>query len=414
MTTKSGIKTIKDISINDEIWSSEGWTKVIRKGFSKIDKVYKYRTTSSVFYGTQDHKIVSNGEKIEVDIADSIDSLPGYYKNDIQVIPEVVMGGLVLGDGSVHKASNNLVHLFIGEKDQDYFTSEVANLITKYRPGLNPTAYEIRTDIKHEELPKTFLRKVPDRYKFGSRDVMASFLRGLYSANGSVIPSGRKYRIQLAASSFSIVEDVQLMLSALGIRSYVTSDLYKKPIQFSNGVYTPRASYIVNITGDREKFYSIIGFIQQYKMDLLYSSIIAEKSKYDNCKSKETFDIVEKEFVSEEAVYYLTVDNDSHTYWSGGSNVGNCGELNLPKNTSCVLGSLVLPNFQSGSRFSWDEFGDAIRTMVRMLDNVLDMNVYSFPEMKEATLSARRIGIGIMGLGSYLINNKIKYLLIAP
>ena len=32
-----------------------------------------------------------------------------------------VMDGLVIGDGSVHKASNNLLYLCIGENDKDYF-----------------------------------------------------------------------------------------------------------------------------------------------------------------------------------------------------------------------------------------------------------------------------------------------------
>ena len=74
------------------------------------------------------------------------------------------MDGIVLGDCGIHKASNNLVLLYIGGKDQDYFNSEVAYLINKSRFGISDHAYEIVTTIKSEELPKTYDRTVPQRF----------------------------------------------------------------------------------------------------------------------------------------------------------------------------------------------------------------------------------------------------------
>ena len=87
-----------------------------------------------------------------------------------------------------------------------------------------------------------------------------------------------------------------------------------------------------------------------------------------------------------------------------------CSELNLSKNQSCSLGSLVLPSFiTANGNTRWEELADTIQTLVRFLDNTLDVNNYSFPEMYEATQSCRRIGIGVMGLGDYLFSKKVRY-----
>jgi ribonucleotide reductase alpha subunit len=47
--------------------------------------------------------------------------------------------------------------------------------------------------------------------------------------------------------------------------------------------------------------------------------------------------------------------------------------------------------------------------MTRILDNVIDIAWYPFPEIEEAAKKYRRIGVSITGFGDYLIHNKIRY-----
>ena len=68
--TPNGIRTFNYINIGDVIWDGKGWTTITNKEFSGIKDVYEYRTTAGSFYGTEYHKIMSNGEKIEVDKAE--------------------------------------------------------------------------------------------------------------------------------------------------------------------------------------------------------------------------------------------------------------------------------------------------------------------------------------------------------
>jgi hypothetical protein len=320
--TPDGIRTIGEITEGDRIWSGEGWTTVLRKWSTGNNEVYRYGTTAGVFYGTSKHRVISNGVKIAAEHAESIDILTGPHEptaceHDVNA----VMDGLVIGDGSVHKASNDLVYLGIGRGDHDYFEDRVACLIGEYRPGLADGAYEVTTSVLPRELPHTYNRRVPDRFLRGDVSTVRSFLRGLFSANGSVCGD----RVTLKASSFGIVEDVQLMLSAIGIRSYHTTNK-PKTISFSNGEYACRQSYDVNITSDREKFFNQIGFIQKYKMDRLKGLI---QQKVRSSSPKTTYDIVSVDLVSVEETFDITVDNSSHTYWTHGCNVSNCIEISF-------------------------------------------------------------------------------------
>lgn len=317
-----GIRTFADIKEGSTIWSEEGWTKVVKKWSTGTNKVYKYRTTAGVFYGTEGHRVLQGGKKVEAKEATGIDALVGpLAENDTKIDPQDVMDGLVIGDGTTHVASNNGVFLCIGEKDQDYFDSEVNDLITKYRPGVGKHCYSVKTTITGDELPQTFNRKVPDRFLYGNSRAVRGFLRGLYSANGSVCGT----RITLKAASLNIIEDVQAMLSSIGIKSYYTTN---KPtvVSFFNGEYLCKQSYDLNITSSRELFVQLVGFIHKDKQDRALETIAVQKRTK---KNKVEFKILGVDLVSEEETFDITVDNSSHTYWTQGCNVSNCVEAGL-------------------------------------------------------------------------------------
>lgn len=73
--TPDGIKSFADIEIGSTIWSSEGWTKVINKMYSGVKEVFKYQTTRGKFEGTEQHRVLQNGVKVEVGEAKGIDTL---------------------------------------------------------------------------------------------------------------------------------------------------------------------------------------------------------------------------------------------------------------------------------------------------------------------------------------------------
>jgi ribonucleoside-diphosphate reductase alpha chain len=87
-----------------------------------------------------------------------------------------------------------------------------------------------------------------------------------------------------------------------------------------------------------------------------------------------------------------------------------CGEIWLEEYGSCDLGAIVLPRFIDGfGIFDWDALRDTIKVAVRFLDNVLSVNEYPLPEIRENNNAVRRLGLGIMGLHSALIQLGYRY-----
>jgi ribonucleotide reductase alpha subunit len=119
--------------------------------------------------------------------------------------------------------------------------------------------------------------------------------------------------------------------------------------------------------------------------------------------------ILERKFISEEEVYDITVEADEHTYWSGGLLVSNCGEIGLIANDVCCLGALVLPRFVDNGEINYELLGNTVDTAVRFLDNVITVNNYPLPEIKETANDIRRIGLGVMGLHDLLLLLGMKY-----
>jgi ribonucleoside-diphosphate reductase alpha chain len=89
-----------------------------------------------------------------------------------------------------------------------------------------------------------------------------------------------------------------------------------------------------------------------------------------------------------------------------------CGEQPLHAYESCNLGSINLANCfdpKRRDRFDWSRFARIIRTGVRFLDDVIDVNRYPLPQIAEMTRSTRRIGLGVMGWADLLLLMKVKY-----
>jgi ribonucleoside-diphosphate reductase alpha chain len=87
-----------------------------------------------------------------------------------------------------------------------------------------------------------------------------------------------------------------------------------------------------------------------------------------------------------------------------------CGETTLGPYGVCDLGSLVLPNFITGSiNTNWKKLEYIIKLAVRFLDNVIEVNKYVLKEIDINAHKSRRIGIGVIGLAEYLFAKKVRY-----
>ena len=88
-----------------------------------------------------------------------------------------------------------------------------------------------------------------------------------------------------------------------------------------------------------------------------------------------------------------------------------CTEITL--NTSakeiavCNLGSINLANHVSKSGIDENRLKRTVKTAMRMLDNVIDINFYTVPEARFSNLRHRPVGLGIMGFQDALYTLRI-------
>ena len=90
-----------------------------------------------------------------------------------------------------------------------------------------------------------------------------------------------------------------------------------------------------------------------------------------------------------------------------------CTEITLNTNEEeiavCNLGSINLPQHIQEGKIDIDQLKNTVRTAVRMLDNVIDINYYPVPQAENSNKKHRPVGLGLMGFQDALYKLGISY-----
>ncbi|MCJ7825073.1 MAG: adenosylcobalamin-dependent ribonucleoside-diphosphate reductase, partial [Anaerolineales bacterium] len=148
--------------------------------------------------------------------------------------------------------------------------------------------------------------------------------------------------------------------------------------------------------------------------ELLESNV--EFKVYERVRARELFNKIVRQahHNGEPGVLFLDAANRSnplpHLYDLEATNP--CGEQWLGPYENCCLGSVNLAeHFGPNRSVDWSRLHESVQLATRFLDDVVSVNAYvpAVPQLKEAALRARRIGLGIMGLGDLLYHVGIRY-----
>jgi ribonucleoside-diphosphate reductase alpha chain len=173
--------------------------------------------------------------------------------------------------------------------------------------------------------------------------------------------------------------------------------------------------------GDIENFNISVGvtdaFMRAVEADGEYDLINPQDaSVWKRLRARTVFDEIVRHAHrnGEPGVLFLDAANRSnpvsHLYELEATNP--CGEQWLGPYENCCLGSVNLAQHVTPEGWvDWSKLQDTVELSTRFLDNVVDANKYvpGVPEIEEAARRARRIGLGIMGLGDVMFQVGIRY-----
>jgi ribonucleoside-diphosphate reductase alpha chain len=158
-------------------------------------------------------------------------------------------------------------------------------------------------------------------------------------------------------------------------------------------------------------------FMQAVVDDSTYDLIAPHTGEVvEQARAREIFDLIvtHAHHNGEPGMLFLDAANRTnpvpHLYALEATNP--CGEQWLGPYENCCLGSVNLAqHLGPGRTVDWEKLRQSVVLSTHFLDNVVTANAYvpAVPQLKEAGLRARRIGLGIMGLGDLMYHVGVRY-----
>ena len=228
--------------------------------------------------------------------------------------------------------------------------------------------------------------------KVAESNQIASFLSGLFSADGCVITDERKVKggvtVSLSSASIDLLRDVQLLLKPFGVHGRIRGCEVRGREGRWQGQYEIKGSEsILN-------FAQFIGFsLTPVKHTKLVDSLqrLSTKAAFQHSA---VVSIMPKGI---KPVFDLALAED-HNFLANGLVVHNCN-----------LGSVNLTAHVNGGKLDVAKLERTVTTAMRMLDNVIDYNYYSVPQARKSNLRHRPVGMGIMGFQDALYKMNLAY-----
>lgn len=297
-----------------------------------------------------------------------------------------VLLGFAQGDGDLGRLksdSHKGIEINIGKNDKD-----ILLLLSDHKYTLGTRKVYIQ-DIKEELVDLGFdsktlpFREFPLTYDSWTLENKASFLRGCFSANGCINNHGR---ITYKSTSRSFIDKLRKTLEEeFDIYSYITTNKTKE-IRFSNGLYTVKESYDLNISQfeSKIKFNNEINFYQSYKIEKLANLLLEMSPFVTSIKNNGLMD-----------VYDFSI-GEPHLGVINGFVVHNCGEITLESQELCNLAETFPNNHES-----LEDYKTTVKYAYLYAKSVTLLNT-QWSDTNRVMLRNRRIGLSMTGLAQFI------------
>ncbi len=141
----------------------------------------------------------------------------------------------------------------------------------------------------------------------------------------------------------------------------------------------------------------------------------ADGKVWETVKAREIFDLMTKQawLNGEPGILYIDEANRynpvPNQYQLEATNP--CGEQWLGPYENCCLGHINFAAHINEDGIDWEKLAKSTRLAVRFLDDIVTQNGYvpAVPQLREAAMRNRRIGLGFTGLADVLYKMKVRY-----
>ncbi|MDD5043370.1 MAG: vitamin B12-dependent ribonucleotide reductase [Patescibacteria group bacterium] len=156
------------------------------------------------------------------------------------------------------------------------------------------------------------------------------------------------------------------------------------------------------------------GFMERVRNDEEYELINPRTGKtVKNLRARDIFNKITKrawECADPGIIFLDRMEEGNNNPHLGKIEATNpCGEQPLLPYESCNLGSVVLPNHSANGDVDWIKMERTIRRAVHFMDNMIDLNKFPLPVIRENVSKTRKIGLGAMGFAQLLFKLGIPY-----
>jgi ribonucleoside-diphosphate reductase alpha chain len=247
------------------------------------------------------------------------------------------------------------------------------------------------------------------------RASLAGVLRGLFTADGTVVDAGDKSQyVGLDSTSLELLVQVQRLLLAFGVKAKLYENRrgghFEAMLPDGRGgmkSYPVREMHSLRITRtSRRAFEREIGFMAESPKAAALVSLNATVGTY---REEMTDPVASVTALGEEDVFDLTERATSH-FVANGLVVHNCSEFSFLNDSSCNLGSLNLMTFVGGDgELDVDDFRYGCRLTITAQEILVDNASYPTPKIEENSHRFRPLGLGYANLGALLMSRGLAY-----
>jgi len=263
-------------------------------------------------------------------------------------------------------------------------------------------------------------KSVPWSIEQAPASAVASFLQGLFDADGCVVVNRDKGSyVGLGSASPELLRGVQKLLSTFGVSSRVhktrrateegevgsLSDTAKDGTARN---YGHSAAYDLRITSG-----SIVGFAQHIGFSLSRKEALLREAVLEGPKGfsdvRRTARLVERTDDGVELTYNLS-EPRNHSYVVDGVVVRNCSEYMHLDNSACNLASINLLKYlgEDGS-FDTDGFAATVEVVFTAQEILVGNADYPTEKIAENSRRYRQLGLGYANIGALLMAQGLPY-----